>query len=702
MSNKKTLGGNRLGAGQKNKFTLPNFERSTHNMSKTWRSSMSVGTLVPAYCQIGLNGDTFSFDTNAMIRTLPTNAPLMGTFKFQLDFFSIPMRLYNGLTHSNAVNIGNDIDKVKFPKMQLYSTALNPDIYSGNLNTSQLSSSCLHNYLGLRGLGMYDFQDDTEKREHVSKTFQCIPHLGYYDIYKNYYANKQEKNGKIISVNATTTHNSITKVFSWFENTGQATDLLMYNMEINSTLPQGVSGTDYLFFTVVQSAPAGYQTLIPMQGSRGIQVDFTQPVDTSDIKLYTKTGTNVTQIPVNNYTISLLDIGNSIRITPIDGQETPVYGIVIPKVSVEEKGEIAIVDFPLNNIDKMKFEILKDVGLGNEFVVNTVDLEPYNTLHGKTDGGNLKCKYPMVGLALKTYQSDIFNNWMSTATINAIKQASMIPVVSGSISLESIFLANKTMKLLTAIAVSGGTYQNWQEAVYGDAPNSYEIPVYHGSMSAEIGFDEVVSTAETKNEMGAQPLGTMAGKADIINVKGGNIEIKVNEPCFIMAIASLTPRIDYCQGNKFFYLDDFSSFDDLHKPQMDGIMYQDLPTETMAWWSRMKFEAGSDNYRTFSAGKIPAWMFYMTDFDEVHGDFVTGESLDSMVLTRGYELNRDYGNSLLPRSSSPIEDLTTYIDPSKFNYAFANASLDAQNFWTQIAFDCKLRRKISAKVIPTM
>lgn len=698
MSNKKTLGGNRLGAGQKNKFTLPNFERSTHNMSKTWRSSMSVGTLVPAYCQIGLNGDTFSFDTNALIRTLPTNAPLMGTFKFQLDFFSIPMRLYNGLTHSNAVNIGNDIDKVKFPKMTLTTTALNPDIYSGNLNTSQLSSSCLHNYLGLKGIGMYDFADDTEKTETVTKTFQCIPHLGYFDIYKNYYANKQENIGKIITVKSgNTTHNTITKVFSWFQSSpGQATEVIPYDMELNATLPQNVANTN-VFYTVVQSAVGG-QTLIPMVG-RGIQVNFSQPVDISLIKLYTRTGSTVTEITATDYTITIGGVENSVNIRYNGNQTAPIYGFVFPKIAVLEQADIDILDFPLENIDKMKFEILKDVGLGNEFSVNTINLEPYNTLHGTTAGGNLKSKYPMVGLALKTYQSDIFNNWMSTATINAIKQASQIPVVNSAISLESIFLANKTMKLLTAIAVSGGTYQNWQEAVYGDAPNSYEIPVYHGSMSAEVGFDEVVSTAETTNAMGSQPLGTMAGKADVINVKGGNIEIKVNEPCFIMAIASLTPRIDYCQGNKFFYLDDFSSFDDLHKPQMDGIMYQDLPTETMAWWSRMKFTSNGV-YKTLSAGKIPAWMFYMTDFDEVHGDFVTGESLDSMVLTRGYELNRQLNN--ISRQTTPIEDLTTYIDPSKFNYAFANASLEAQNFWTQIAFDCKLRRKISAKVIPTM
>lgn len=693
----KTLGGDRLGSGKGMKFQLPNFERSTHDLSKTWRSSMTVGTLVPTFCEIGLNGDTFTFDIDALIRTIPTNAPLLGTFKFQLDFFTIPMRLYNGLTHSNAINIGLDISKVIFPKMELESTCLNPDKYNENINSSQLSASSLHNYLGLKGIGMYDFQDDTEDRTQVYKKFQCIPHLGYYDIYKNYYANKQENEGKIVTADTESEIVNLIKAYQIYPYG------IRHNDVYEITSPEGVTvPTDYTFYRIGQTVEGAIYQLayVASKDTQTIQLNFDGPIDLTTLKLYYKERTDgqYVEVPQGKYKIRNVDVGHVIQINSTNNTQIKVNGIMFQK-HTSETAEPSLLTFPLENIDKMKYEILKNVGLGNEFIVNNVDLEPYNTLHNKTTLGFQKSKYPLVGLALKTYQSDIFNNWMSTLTINQVKQATNVAVTNGQFSLDSLFLANKTMKMLTAIAVAGGTYQDWQEAVYGDAPKTYEIPMYCGSMSAEIGFDEVVSTAASTNAAGDQPLGTLAGKGKMMDRQGGNIEIHVNEPCFVMAIASLTPRVDYSQGNKFYYLDDFSTFDDLHKPQMDGIAYQDIPTETMAWWSRMKLTEDGD-YKVYSAGKTPAWMYYMTNYDEVHGNFMAGESLDLMVLNRNYQFNR--GISDWARMKAPIEDLTTYIDPVKFNYAFSDGKITAQNFWVQIAHRCELRRKISAKVIPTM
>ena len=49
-----------------------------------------------------------------------------------------------------------------------------------------------------------------------------------------------------------------------------------------------------------------------------------------------------------------------------------------------------------------------------------------------------------------------------------------------------------------------------------------------------------------------------------------------------------------------------------------------------------------------------------------------------------------------------INDLTTYIDPEKYNYIFADTNLDAMNFWVQLGIGAKVRRKMSAKVIPNL
>ena len=66
-----------------------------------------------------------------------------------------------------------------------------------------------------------------------------------------------------------------------------------------------------------------------------------------------------------------------------------------------------------------------------------------------------------------------------------------------------------------------------------------------------------------------------------------------------------------------------------------------------------------------------------------------------MVLNRRYEPNF-VGNDL------SIKDLTTYVDPKKFNHIFANSRRDAQNFWIQIGCNITARRKMSAKLMPNL
>jgi hypothetical protein len=81
----------------------------------------------------------------------------------------------------------------------------------------------------------------------------------------------------------------------------------------------------------------------------------------------------------------------------------------------------------------------------------------------------------------------------------------------------------------------------------------------------------------------------------------------------------------------------------------------------------------------------------MTAVNQCRGDFAIDGNSMFMTLNRKYEQNSD-----------GIADLTTYIDPSKFNEIFAYGELDSQNFWVQISNRITARRKMSAKVIPNL
>ena len=161
------IGKNTLGDNDKMSISLREYDRSTHDLSFAWRSSMGVGTLVPCLKILGTAGDTFAIEAEDKIMTHPTLGPLLGSFKFQMDVFSVPIRLYNAMLHNNAINIGLDMSKVKLPKL-----CLNQDV--------KTPASSIFNYLGI-------------KKFTNGKKVNAVPFLGVWDIFKNYYANKQEK-----------------------------------------------------------------------------------------------------------------------------------------------------------------------------------------------------------------------------------------------------------------------------------------------------------------------------------------------------------------------------------------------------------------------------------------------------------------------------------------------------------------------------
>ena len=144
MSNKVTLGGDRLGSGKDMQVELQEFNRTSVDLGYTWRSTMSAGTLVPFMKELALPGDTHEINLNTEILTHPTIAPLFGSYKVQLDVFSVPMGLYQAEMIQDALNIGLDMGKVKFPIIRLSG--------QGKLGKEQINPSTLLNHLDIRGL----------------------------------------------------------------------------------------------------------------------------------------------------------------------------------------------------------------------------------------------------------------------------------------------------------------------------------------------------------------------------------------------------------------------------------------------------------------------------------------------------------------------------------------------------------------------
>ena len=679
---KKTLGGDRLRSESKMEVYLPNFGRSSHNVGKIIRTSQACGTIVPYWCQIGLDGTTFYVDITTKVKTLPTTGPVFGSFKHQIDIFVIPIRLYIAALHNNALGVGLNMSKVLLP--QFLANTATTSIYEKDTNRGQVNPSSLLSYLGIKGFG-YSNTNTYVRR------FPAIFNLAYWDIFKNYYANKQEENAYVITgVNHIWKKISVGDGVKWLKTW---TNNSSTTYSINPTAEKPI----YIKLE--------FEENVSPEEVNEIQFLTNIPGSTQKINELTKLGDSFVFERTDPDALGIREPRNPRK-------ATKVYAFKVKKsikiaynediagefqLTMPDNQKIKLTPFALKSIDEERTAILKAPST-SAYVINGIKM-PYGAAFGSLSLPNYNrtktytssnAWYSQAGLAVKTYLSDRFNNWLNTewidGTTGGINSITAVDVSDGKLTMDALILQKKIFNMLNRVAITDGTYQAWREATYGIRSAMLpESPIFCGGMQSEIAFDEIVSNSATDEE----PLGTLAGRGVATMYKSGRgIKIKCTEPSMIMALGSITPRVDYSQGNKWWTR--LQNMDDFHKPTLDAIGFQELIAEEVAAWSTEATENDKSIYQ--SLGKQPSWIEYTTDVNETYGEFAAGMPLAFMCLNRVYEENSDH----------TIGNASTYIDPTIYNSIFAESRLSSQNFWVQVAFDVTARRVMSAKQIPNL
>lgn len=679
---KKTLGGDRLRSESKMEVYLPNFGRSSHNVGKIIRTSQACGTIVPYWCQIGLDGTTFYIDITTKVKTLPTTGPVFGSFKHQIDIFVIPIRLYIAALHNNALGVGLNMSKVLLPCFQAMSA--NTSIYEDDTNRGQVNPSSLLAYLGIRGFGHTDVNQ-------YMRRFPAIFNLAYWDIFKNYYANKQEENAYVVTGidhiwKKISIGDGVTWLKTWTDNSSE-----VYRIESTNEKPK------YIKLEFEENiSPEEVNEIQFLTNDPNIAVATNKLTKLGDSFIFERTdpdalGIKEPENPRKATKVYVYKVKKIIQIAYNKGA-TGTTPITMP-----DNQKIKLTQFPLKNIDDERTTILA----ANSSSPYTLDPQkmPYAAAIAPIELPNYnrtktyyssKAWYSQAGLAVKTYLSDRFNNWLNTewidGTTGGINAITAVDVTDGKLTMDALILQKKIFNMLNRVAITDGTYQAWREATYGIRSATLpESPIFCGGMQSEIAFDEIVSNSATDEE----PLGTLAGRGVATMYKSGRgLKIKCTEPSMIMALGSITPRVDYSQGNKWWTR--LETMDDFHKPTLDAIGFQELITDEIAAWNT---ELNDDYSHIYSSlGKQPSWIEYTTDVNETYGEFAAGMPLAFMCLNRVYEENSDH----------TIGNASTYIDPTIYNNIFAESRLSSQNFWVQVAFDVTARRVMSAKQIPNL
>lgn len=653
----RTLGKNTLGDNNKMKVAMRDYDMSTHDISTIFRSSIGVGMLVP-FCKILCQkGDII--DINLINKTLsqPTLGPLFGSFKLQHFMFFGGFRLYNSWLHNNRTGIGMKMSDIKLPMMKADTKGTTTDA------KTDISASALYKYLG------WSSSRRTGANANTGVLKNGVPLLMYLDIFKNFFANTQEnkfymlKGAGNVKLQFAKTYND--------DNNGIfviGKDQKSIKIVNQTTITAGAVLTDYNNFwnsikvTILESDGGLYHktlaqltknTALPTIVLNNVSAD---PYATILQFFTTKETANFIKTELGQYDLKVLD---QIRDVILHAKGNETLTIIGTDFGVQNNGSAELTTF-----------------------INDIILSQSNKLGG---------------MLLKTYDSDIFNNWVKTDWIDGaggITEITSIDITAndGKLTMDALNLQQKVYNMLNRIAVAGGTYRDWLETVYtaGKYLDRPETPVFIGGMTQYIEFDEVISKSATETAYGSQPLGDIAaigrgGKP----VNNGHIHYQCEEPGYIMGLMAITPMIDYSQGNDFDL--NLQTIDDLHKPALDGIGYQDLIQEQMVGVTS-KYDGGPtiNKIKHLAANKTVAWIDYMTNYNRTFGDFAAGEALDFMVLNRRYEVGND----------NTIKDLTTYIDPQKYIEIFADTSIDSQNFWVQTVVQATRRGNYSAKQIP--
>lgn len=655
MAITRTIGKNTLGDNNKMSVRLREYDMSSQNLSYVFRSTMGVGMLVPFMKIVCQKGDIFDIELTNKTMTHPTLGPLFGSFKLQHFIFTAGFRLYNSWLHNNRTGIGMKMSDIKFPTIRRSS-------YTENEPISKYSPSSLYSYIGWKGTRC-------ETTGNVSKK-NAIPVLIYLDIFKNYFANTQEDNFYMIAGNTDVSITFNQQGLDLFTaKVGENKEYQWVAAEANTTkLKASDNVKNYTDFW------------------KSLKISFYNPSTKQSKESYINylTSNSSTQTITLDRITTVFPAGNS-----LDGYTT-IKGIFVGKfpgddVQYNSSLKTILKEIKLDTLDKIRDEVLKNSGNVELDMSDTQDLNVNNLFEEIRKAAINK----LGGLILKTYDSDIFNNWVKTDWIdgeNGISKVTALkPDEDGTITMDALNLQQKVYNMLNRIAVSGGTYRDWLETVYtaGRYLDRPETPVFQGGMSQMIEFDEVVAT--TGNAEG-QVLGELAGRGYARQPNtSGKLHFQVEEPGYVFGVMAITPMIDYSQGNDF----DLNLFtmDDLHKPALDGIGYQDLMNEQRAWWTAKQV---SKNIVDTTPGKSVAWIDYMTNFNKTFGNFAVGESEDFMVLNRNYEKDDNNG----------ISNGSTYINPQEHIDIFADTALDSQNFWVQTACEITRRGNYSAKQIP--
>lgn len=317
------------------------------------------------------------------------------------------------------------------------------------------------------------------------------------------------------------------------------------------------------------------------------------------------------------------------------------------------------------------------------------------------------------GLFCAQYEPDMLRNILFNVDTSKVN----VQVTDNSFTIDTLRFQNKLQRLVDRYDISGGRFSNWLKTVWGSNPSKrMDIPQFLGTTSVIIDPNTITSTSNTYQDtpdgVSGSYVGELSGTINQSNYKGKNRNknfhhyVSVDEPGTLCVIASLVPKVDYCQGierelSETLFMSDY-------KPQFAQLGYQDVPYSDYSLFNPMEGQLALNSglESTTVVGKQIAWMHLMSDVNRVHGEFSTGGEYNHYVLTRRYAYITGWNET----TDSPrivASDIVTrrpsyFADPRDWNYMFDIVSPTYDNFYLQVGINIRAVRPIGKRFMPNL
>lgn len=273
------------------------------------------------------------------------------------------------------------------------------------------------------------------------------------------------------------------------------------------------------------------------------------------------------------------------------------------------------------------------------------------------------------GLFPDTYRPDYFSTYYDD------EQVGKLYTINVGDSYVGLRLANAEFNRMATNIIKGQTFKDWNEASYGVELHLSDHPIFVGSDTFKIRFQDIVNTnsGAQKNDSFV-PLGTAVARGYAASGLDKTITFTTLEPCIMLVLTSLVPSVHYSADVPAHH--EYLKMLDLPNRYYDGVGFENIPFGRMIHTGFNAIEVDEQ-----SIGSVPFYYQHMISYDRVSGLLATN-SFRSYVMERDLGVSGYFDELGDPNSIKDIDFLDSiidllsskYINGSNYDYAFASSN----------------------------